>query len=138
MSVLNQIKDWSKEDLVRFSVWCARKVVHLNSDSRVEAAIVAAETWLKDPSETNRLAADAARAVARAVAWAADAAAAADATAVAANAAAACVADADAADAAADAAAYAAYAITKETGVEVTDKQLLDSYLDEILLGKAS
>lgn len=66
-----------KARIVEFAIKCARAVEHLSDDPRVKAAIDAAENWVREPTEDNRKAADAAAAAAAWVAAAADAAAAA-------------------------------------------------------------
>ncbi len=105
----------TKEVFIQLAIDFARSVLHLVSEEdRALKAIEAAEKWLADPSEENRLAAaraaDAAvaHAAAPAVAYAARAAARAAAYAAAARAAARAAAYAAAAHAAADAAAHAA------------------------------
>ena len=60
-----------RETCVRFSVWCARRVVHLDPTGKALPAIEAAEAWLLDPSERNRAAAEKAGDVAWAAGWAA-------------------------------------------------------------------
>ncbi len=102
----------TKEVFVQLAIDFARSVLHLVSEEdRALKAIEAAEKWLADPSEENRLAADDAAYAAPAVAYAAEAAArAAEAAARAAYAADAAAYAADAAAYAADAARAAAYA----------------------------
>jgi hypothetical protein len=113
---------------VRLALWAARRVLHLvdEQDRPVcEQAIAAAEAWLADPSEANRLAATVAAAAAATVAAAATpgaatdtatyAAATATATAAAAAATATAAASAHAAYAAATAAYAAAYAAATAT-----------------------
>lgn len=91
-----------KEHCVRFALLCAQRTAHLNPDTRVQAALDAAQAWLDNPcSEPARAAA------AYAAARAADAADAADAAADA------------AARAAADAAAYAENRAQKDIFLQV-------------------
>ena len=47
-----------QETCVRFAVWCARRVVHLDPTGKALPAIEAAEAWLLDPSERNCARAD--------------------------------------------------------------------------------
>jgi uncharacterized protein YciI len=131
MNLKDKLKDFSKVDQVKFALFCAKQVSHLNSDTRVKAALSAAEAWVEDPSEDNRLkckeATDAADAADAAAADAADAAAAA-----------AWVADAAYADAAwttnAAAAAWAAYWTTK-ANPELTEEGLFQSWLMSLVIG---
>jgi hypothetical protein len=121
MNLKDKLKDFSHLDQVKFALFCAKQVSHLNSDTRVKAALNAAEAWVEDPSEDNRLkckeAADAA-ATAYAAAWAADAAAAA-------------------------AAAWAAYWTTADTAAyytvkanpELTEEGLFQSWLMSLVIG---
>lgn len=64
-----------KTECVRFALACAKRVEHLNTDPRVQAALDATAAWLANPSEANRLAATTARAARAAdvdaAAWAA-------------------------------------------------------------------
>jgi len=79
-----------KDLCVQFALECAQRVVHYNSDLRVQAALDATQKWLDKPNETNTRAAEAAGAAARAAeaaAWAAGAAWAAEAARAAAEAA---------------------------------------------------
>jgi len=57
-----------KDLCVQFALECAQRVVHYNSDLRVQAALDATQKWLDEPNETNTRAA---RAAARAAYWAA-------------------------------------------------------------------
>jgi hypothetical protein len=134
----DKLKDFSHLDQVKFALFCAKQVVHLNSDTRVKAALSAAEAWVEDPSEDNRLKC---KEAADAAAWVADAA---DAAADAAAAAAAADAAAWAADAAA-AAAWAAYWTTADTAVwaaywtadansELTEEGLFQSWLMSLVI----
>ena len=136
MEIESTLKTWSKTECVRFAVWCAKRIQHLNSDFRISAAIEAAEAWLLDPSEANRLAArDAARAVGAAAGAAADAAAAAARAAGAADAARAAYAAyaaAGAADAAAAHAANAAARAANLTGYDLLQIYLSDQILDAV------
>jgi hypothetical protein len=107
---------WTKEDSVAKAIFAARLVLKIfekkyPNDDRPRKAIEAAEKWLKNPTEENRAAADAA---AYAAARAADAAAYAAARTADVAACAAAYAAADAACAAAYAASYAAYAALDE------------------------
>ena len=47
------LKQLPKKSCVRFAVFCAERVQHLNTDSRVQAAIDAAKKYLEDPSKEN-------------------------------------------------------------------------------------
>ena len=47
------LKQLPKKSCVRFAVFCAERVQHLNTDSRVQAAIDAAKRYVEDPSEEN-------------------------------------------------------------------------------------
>jgi hypothetical protein len=145
MNLKDKLKDFSHLDQVKFALFCAKQVAHLNSDPCVKAALSAAEAWVEDPSEDNRLkckeAADAAYA-----AYAADADAA-----YAAYAAYAAVADAAAAAAAAAAAwaaaaaAWAAYWTTDavvrtaywttKANPELTEEGLFQSWLMSLVIG---
>ena len=58
------LKQLDKASCVRYAIFCAEQVKHLNADPAVDAAIGAAKDWLASPSEKN---ADAARTVADAV-----------------------------------------------------------------------
>jgi hypothetical protein len=134
MNLQDKLNDFSKVDQVKFALFCAKQVSHLNSDTRVKAALSAAEAWVEDPSEDNRLKCkEAADAVADAVADAAAAAGFLFSPA------------ADAADAAADAAyvAYAAYAAataawaaywTTNANPELTEEGLFQSWLMSLVL----
>jgi hypothetical protein len=134
----DKLKDFSHLDQVKFALFCAKQVSHLNSDPCVKAALSAAEAWVEDLSEDNRLKCKEAAATAYAAdAWeAADAAyAAADAAAYAA----AWVADAAAAAlaaywTAAYAAAWAAYWTTK-ANPELTEEGLFSSWLMSLVIG---
>jgi hypothetical protein len=132
MTLQDKLNDFSKVDQVKFALFCAKQVVHLNSDTRVKAALSAAEAWVEDPSEDNRLkckeaaadawvaaayAAYAAAAAAYAAAWVADAAA------------------------AAAAAAWVAYAAAVRTAYwttnanpELTEEGLFSSWLASLIL----
>jgi hypothetical protein len=154
MTLKDKLKDFSKVDQVKFALFCAKQVAHLSSDPCVKAALSAAEAWVEDPSEDNRLkckeaaatayAADAWEAAAYAAAadaYAADAAW--EAAAYAAAYAAAWVADAAVAaltaywtDAytAAYAAAWAAYWTTK-ANPELTEEGLFQSWLMSLVIG---
>lgn len=125
MDVRNILSNWTQVECVKFAVWCARSVQHLNNDPRVEAAIKAAEQWLRDPSEASRSVAYAAAAAN--AAYAAYAAYAAAYAAYAASSAAA----ASAADAAA-----AANAAGSHTNL--TDRDLLQIYMGELMLNAAN
>jgi hypothetical protein len=146
MTLKDKLKDFSKVDQVKFALFCAKQVAHLSSDPCVKAALSAAEAWVEDPSEDNRLkckeAADAAYAAAYADAWVAYAAAAAYAAAyaaywttadVAAAAAAAAAWVADAAAWAADTAAWAAY-WTIKANPELTEEGLFQSWLMSLIV----
>ena len=122
MNIRNTLSSWSKEDCVKFAVWCARRVAHLNDHPRMVADIEAAERWLQDPSEANRSAAYAAADAAYAAA--SDAARAASDAAYAAGA-------AGAARAAAYAASDAAYGAADGN---LTDYDLLQIYLSDTLM----
>jgi hypothetical protein len=140
MSIADKLKDFSHLDQVKFALFCAKQVVHLNSDTRVKAALSAAEAWVEDPSEDNRLkckeatyAAYAAAAYAATyAAWAADAYAAADAAAAAAAAA---DAAADATAWVADAAAVRAAYWTTKANPELTEEGLFSSWLMSLVIG---
>jgi dGTP triphosphohydrolase len=138
MNLKDKLNDFSKVDQVKFALFCAKQVAHLYSDTRVKAALSAAEAWVEDPSEDNRLkckeAADAADAAAYAAADAADAAAyAAYWTAADAAYAAAAAADAAAAAWVADTAAWAAY-WTTDANSELTEEGLFSSWLASLIL----
>ncbi len=45
------LDSWDKLELVKFAVWCARKVAHLSPDPRVAEALSEAERWLEDPND---------------------------------------------------------------------------------------
>ena len=121
---------WTKLDSVALAIFCAEKVIHIfetyyPDDKYPRNAIVAAEAWLKNPTDDNAIAAnDAARA---AEARAARAAAYADAAAACADAAAARAA-ARAADAAARAAAYAAARAADAAAYAATDAAYAAAY----------
>jgi hypothetical protein len=139
MNLKDKLKDFSHLDQVKFALFCAKQVAHLNSDTRVKAALSAAEAWVEDPSEDNRLkckeATDAAYAAASyAAAYAADAYAAADAAAAAWVADAAAAADVVAwvADDAATAA-WAAHWTTK-ANPELTEEGLFQSWLMSLIV----
>lgn len=53
-------KRFPKARIVTFAIGCARAVEHFNDDPRVKAAIDAAQAWVDDPTEENRVAARAA------------------------------------------------------------------------------
>jgi hypothetical protein len=55
MTLKDKLKDFSKVDQVKFAIFCAKQVAHLNSDPCVKAALSAAEAWVEDPSKDNRL-----------------------------------------------------------------------------------
>lgn len=57
-----------KDLCVRFALLCAQKTAHLNDDPRVRAALDAAQAWIDNPTEENRLAAREAVGAARAAA----------------------------------------------------------------------
>jgi hypothetical protein len=122
MTLKDKLKDFSHIDQVKFALFCAKQVAHLSSDPCVKAALSAAEAWVEDPSEDNRLKCKEAAAAADAVAWVADAAAAA--------------ADAAWAAAAAYAAAAAAWAAHWTTSVnpELTEEGLFSSWLMSLVL----
>jgi hypothetical protein len=126
MEIKKILSTWSQMDCVKFAVWCAKRVQHINTNPRVAAAIQAAEKWILDPSEAAY-----ADAYAAAAAYAADDAAA-DAAAYAAYAAAAY------ADAYAAAAAYAAddaYAAAAYAAkYDLTPYDLLNIYLSEMII----
>jgi hypothetical protein len=139
MTLKDKLKDFSHLDQVKFALFCAKQVVHLNSDTRVKAALSAAEAWVEDPSKDNRLKCKEAAAAAwvaadadawEAAAWVADAAAAATA--------AAWVADAAAAAAAAAWVAYAAAVRTAywttSANPELTEEGLFSSWLASLIL----
>jgi hypothetical protein len=134
MSIADKLKDFSHLDQVKFALFCAKQVAHLNSDTRVKAALSAAEAWVEDPSKDNRLKCKEAAAAADAVADAAADAVAYAAYWTAADAAA-WITDA-AADAAwiAYAAAYAAYWTTK-ANPELTEEGLFSSWLMSLVIG---
>jgi hypothetical protein len=111
MTLQDKLKDFSHLDQVKFALFCAKQVAHLNSDTRVKAALSAAEAWVEDPSEDNRLKC---KEAADAAAWVADAAA-----------------DADAA--AADTAAWAAY-WTTDANSELTEEGLFQSWLMSLVI----
>jgi hypothetical protein len=122
MTLKDKLKDFSKVDQVKFALFCAKQVAHLSSDPCVKAALSAAEAWVEDPSEDNRLKCKEAADAAYAAAWVADAAAAA--------------ADAAWAAAAAYAAAAAAWAAHWTTSVnpELTEEGLFSSWLMSLVL----
>lgn len=63
-----------KDLCVRFALACAQRVAYLTTDPRSAAALAAAQAWLDDPSEENRMkayATDAACAAAARAAYAA-------------------------------------------------------------------
>jgi hypothetical protein len=128
MTLKDKLKDFSHLDQVKFALFCAKQVSHLSSDTRVKAALSAAEAWVEDPSKDNRLkckeAADAAYA-----AYAADADAA--------YAAYAAVADAAYVAAAAWTAAAAAWATywTTKANPELTEEGLFQSWLMSLVIG---
>jgi hypothetical protein len=76
MTLKDKLKDFSHLDQVKFALFCAKQVAHLNSDPCIKAALSAAEAWVEDPSEDNRLKCKEAAAAADAAYWttAADAA----------------------------------------------------------------
>jgi hypothetical protein len=123
MTLQDKLKDFPHIDQVKFALFCAKQVAHLNSDPCIKAALSAAEAWVEDPSEDNRLKC---KEAAAATAYAA----------VYANAAAA----ADAAWAAAwtawttDAAARAAY-WTTNANPELTEEGLFQSWLMSLVIG---
>jgi len=140
MEIKKILSTWSQMDCVKFAVWCAKRVQHINTDPRVAAAIQAAEKWILDPSEA-AYAANAANAANAAYAAYADAYAAAAAYA-AADAAADAADDAAADDAVADAA-YAAYAYADAAAAayaayaakyDLTPYDLLNIYLSEMII----
>ena len=55
MNLQDKLKDFSHLDQVKFSLFCAKQVAHLSSDPCAKAALSAAEAWVEDPSEDNRL-----------------------------------------------------------------------------------
>jgi hypothetical protein len=128
MTLKDKLKDFSKVDQVKFALFCAKQVAHLNSDPCVKAALSAAEAWVEDPSEDNRLKCkEAAYAAYAAYAAADDAAYAAYWTA------------SDAAAAAwntwtTDAAVRAAYWTTK-ANPELTEEGLFQSWLMSLVIG---
>ena len=69
------LSTWNHLNQVKFALFCAKKVAHLNPDKRANEAILAAEKWLEEPSEENRKLADAAANAAANAAYAAYAAA---------------------------------------------------------------
>jgi hypothetical protein len=136
MTLQDKLKDFSHLDQVKFALFCAKQVTHLNSDPCIKAALSAAEAWVEDPSKDNRLKCK----EAAAATWVADAAweaawvAVADAAAAAA---AAWVADAAAAADAAwttNAAAWAAY-WTTNANPELTEEGLFQSWLMSLVIG---
>jgi hypothetical protein len=133
MTLQDKLKDFSHLDQVKFALFCAKQVAHLNSDTRVKAALSAAEAWVEDPSEDNRLKC---KEAADAAAWVADAAADADAAAADAIA---WAADAAAAAAwaaywtTADTAAWAAY-WTTDANSELTEEGLFQSWLMSLVI----
>ena len=142
MSLREILYAWSHIECLRFALWCAKRVQHLNKHTDVSTAIDAAESYLIEQSEKNRYAANTAAyaayaaantAYANVAAYAADAAYAAARTAANAADQAAAYAYA-AASAAASAAADAASAINGLENMSITDLQLLDLYLSEQLL----
>jgi hypothetical protein len=135
MTLKDKLNDFSKVDQVKFALFCAKQVAHLSSDTRVKAALSAAEAWVEDPSEDNRLKCKEAADAAAAYADAADAAAADAAAAWAAAAAAYTAADVAAAAAAADAdAAWTAY-WTTNANPELTEEGLFSSWLMSLVIG---
>jgi hypothetical protein len=141
MNLKDKLKDFSHLDQVKFALFCAKQVAHLNSDPCVKAALSAAEAWVEDPSKDNRLkckeAADAAYAADADAAYAAYAAYAADADAAAAAAAAAAWAAAAAAWAAywtTDAVVRTAY-WTTNANPELTEEGLFQSWLMSLVIG---
>jgi len=52
-SLEEALKFLDQKTCVRFSVWCARRVVHLDPTGKSLDVIEAAEAWLLDPSERN-------------------------------------------------------------------------------------
>ncbi len=136
------LETWNKKECVRFAVWCARKVMHLNDDPSVEAAVSAAEAWLEDPSDRKAVAA-AAYANNVAIDAAVDAASysakhisagfsASYAASAAANSVAAATGRTSYASCASYAAGYAAHAMG------LKDHDLLNIYLSEMLIGIAN
>jgi hypothetical protein len=118
---------------VQWAVLCAESVLSIYeskypNDNRPRAAIEAAKAWMNNPSEENRIVADAAYAAADAAANAAYAAAAANV--------------ADAVVYAADAASYAAYAVfyaadaARAAAYAVEQKDLCLKYACDILFKK--
>ncbi len=47
------LMDWKKVELVKFAVWCAKRVEFLSQDISSGKATAAAEKWLEDPSVYN-------------------------------------------------------------------------------------
>jgi hypothetical protein len=127
MTLQDKLKDFSHLDQVKFALFCAKQVVHLNSDPCVKAALSAAEAWVEDPSEDNRLKCK----EAAADAWEADVAAA-DAAWAAAYAAT-DIADVRTAWVAAWVAADAAY-YTVRANPELTKEGLFQSWLNSLIL----
>jgi hypothetical protein len=64
-----------KRQCAQFALACAKRVAHLNTDPRVQAALSATQTWIDNPSDLNADAAADAAAYAAYAAYAANAAA---------------------------------------------------------------
>jgi hypothetical protein len=50
-----QLEKLSHIENVKFAIFCVNKVKHLSEDERVAKAIKAAENWVENPNEANRL-----------------------------------------------------------------------------------
>jgi hypothetical protein len=55
MSIADKLKDFPKIDVVKFSIFCARQVIHLSVQPIAKETLNLCEAWVEDPSEENTL-----------------------------------------------------------------------------------